>query len=83
MQDLRRKASAPKLFGRVTPGGSDWAHGSLRRGQAPLLRILMGLGTADHGVIEGQGLRLSAVFPEDRLCDHLSPVSNIRLVHLR
>ena len=50
-------------------------------GKTRLLRILMGLETADSGRIEGlEGLRLSAVFQEDRLCANLSPVSNIRLV---
>lgn len=50
-------------------------------GKTTLLRILMGLETADSGRIEGlSGLRLSAVFQEDRLCANLSPVSNIRLV---
>ena len=50
-------------------------------GKTTLLRILMGLETADSGQIEGlNDVRLSAVFQEDRLCANLSPVSNIRLV---
>lgn len=49
-------------------------------GKTTLLRILMGLEEADSGCVEGiQGMRLSAVFQEDRLCGNLSPVSNIRL----
>lgn len=49
-------------------------------GKTTLLRILMGLEEADSGSVEGiQGMRLSAVFQEDRLCGNLSPVSNIRL----
>lgn len=49
-------------------------------GKTTLLRILMGLDEADSGSVEGiQGMRLSAVFQEDRLCGNLSPVSNIRL----
>lgn len=41
----------------------------------------MGLETPDRGTITGlQGLRLSAVFQEDRLCENLNPVSNLRLV---
>jgi len=51
------------------------------RGKTTLLRILMGLENPDEGTVTGlEGLRLSAVFQEDRLCDHLSAVSNIRLV---
>ena len=50
-------------------------------GKTTLLRILMGLEAADSGQVEGlDGLRLFAVFQEDRLCANLSPVSNIRLV---
>lgn len=41
----------------------------------------MGLETPDRGTITGlQGLRLSAVFQEDRLCENLNPVFNLRLV---
>ena len=50
-------------------------------GKTTLLRILMKLETADSGSIQGlEGLRLSAVFQEDRLCPGLDPVANIRLV---
>lgn len=50
-------------------------------GKTTLLRILMGLEQPDGGQISGlENLRLSAVFQEDRLCENLSPVSNIRLV---
>ena len=51
-------------------------------GKTTLLRILMGLETADSGSVEGlSGLRQSAVFQEDRLCQALSAASNIRLVN--
>ncbi len=54
--------------------------GSFGGRKTTLLRILMGLDEADSGSVEGiQGMRLSAVFQEDRLCGNLSPVSNIRL----
>ena len=50
-------------------------------GKTTLLRILMGLETPDRGTISGlEGLRLSAVFQEDRLCVNLNPVFNLRLV---
>ena len=46
-----------------------------------LLRILMGLERADSGRIDGlNGLCISAVFQEDRLCNQLDGVSNLRLV---
>ncbi|MCI8831361.1 MAG: ATP-binding cassette domain-containing protein [Lachnospiraceae bacterium] len=51
------------------------------QGKTTLLRILMGLETPDSGKISGlSGKKFSAVFQENRLCDNLSPVSNIRLV---
>lgn len=53
-------------------------------GKTTLLRILLGLEKADSGEIRGlSGLRMSAVFQEDRLCENLSPVANIRLVNPR
>jgi NitT/TauT family transport system ATP-binding protein len=51
-------------------------------GKTTLLRIMMGLEVADSGKIAGMdGLRVSAVFQEDRLCESLDPVSNIKLVN--
>lgn len=53
-------------------------------GKTTLLRILLGLEAADSGEVHGlAGLRLSAVFQEDRLLENLSPVANIRLVNPR
>ena len=50
-------------------------------GKTTLLRIMMGLETADEGECRGMGgLRKSAVFQEDRLCENLNVLSNIRLV---
>lgn len=51
-------------------------------GKTTLLRLLMGLERPDSGSIKGlENVRRSAVFQEDRLCDNLTPVANIRLVH--
>lgn len=50
-------------------------------GKTTLLRILMGLETADGGSISGmEGMKKSAVFQEDRLCENLTASVNIRLV---
>ncbi len=50
-------------------------------GKTTLLRILMGLETQDAGTVEGLSkTRISAVFQEDRLCENLSAMANIRLV---
>lgn len=50
------------------------------KGKTTLLRILMGLETADSGEISDfNGLKQSAVFQEDRLCENLSALSNMKL----
>ena len=51
-------------------------------GKTTLLNMLMGYERPDSGAIDGlAGLRLSAVFQEDRLCDNLDPSANICLVN--
>lgn len=65
--------------GRVTallgPNGS---------GKTTVGRLLLGLVTPSAGAVEGiAGLRRSAVFQEDRLCEQLSAVGNVRLVVAR
>lgn len=50
-------------------------------GKTTLARLLLGLDTPDSGTLTGlTGLRRAAVFQEDRLCDQLDAVHNIRLV---
>lgn len=54
--------------------------GSSGRGKTTLLRILMGLETADSGQISGlEHCRISVVFQEDRLCETFSPIDNVCL----
>ena len=51
------------------------------KGKTTLLRILIGLEQADRGKITGiEGKNISVVFQEDRLCENLNVLSNIRLV---
>ena len=72
LENFSARLPAGQVTGLMAPSGG---------GKTTLLRILMGLEPADRGTITGlEGLRLSAVFQEDRLCDNLNPVSNIRLV---
>lgn len=64
--------AAGRITGLMAPSGA---------GKTTLLRILMGLERADSGRIDGlNGLCISAVFQEDRLCNQLDGVSNLRLV---
>lgn len=51
------------------------------KGKTTLLRILIGLEQADRGKVAGiEGKDISVVFQEDRLCENLNVLSNIRLV---
>lgn len=50
-------------------------------GKTTLARLLLGLEAPDAGVLAGLGGRRSvAVFQEDRLCEQLGAVANVRLV---
>lgn len=72
LRDVSGTLAANRITGLMAPSGA---------GKTTLLRILMGLEQADSGWIDGlDGLRLSAVFQEDRLCDQLDGISNLRLV---
>lgn len=64
---------AGSITGLMAPSGA---------GKTTLLRLLMGLEKPDSGKVVGlDGMRLSVVFQEDRLCENLSAVSNIHLVN--
>lgn len=50
-------------------------------GKTTFAMILMGLLDADSGSVKGlEGKRISAVFQEDRLIEHLSAIDNIKMV---
>lgn len=50
-------------------------------GKTTFFRILLGLEQADSGSITGlHGIRTSAVFQENRLCESFTPVDNILMV---
>ena len=69
LRDLSFTAG-PGITAVMAPSGS---------GKTTLLRILLGLETADSGTVEGlAGRRISAVFQEDRLLEHLSAEGNLR-----
>lgn len=73
LKDLSATLPAGRVTGLMAPSGA---------GKTTLLRLLMGLEQPDAGTITGlEGLRLSVVFQEDRLCDDLTAVNNIRLVN--
>lgn len=72
LRNLSLRIPAGRCFAVMAPSGY---------GKTTLLRILMGFERADGGTISGlEGRRLSAVFQEDRLCEHLSALQNVRLV---
>lgn len=63
------------------PGGRYALMGPSGCGKTTLLRLLMGLEKPDGGRVEGlEGLRLSAVFQENRLLEHLTAPENVEWV---
>ena len=50
------------------------------RGKTTLLRCIAGLETAESGRVEDAPSPMAMVFQEDRLCDGLTAVDNVRLV---
>ncbi len=52
-------------------------------GKSTLLSVLMGLLIPDEGIVTRSSDKLSAVFQENRLCENLSVLSNLRLVQGR
>ena len=72
LRDFSAVLPVGQVTGLMAPSGA---------GKTTLLRILMGLERPDGGTIDGlAGLRLSAVFQEDRLCPQLTAVQNVLLV---
>lgn len=49
-------------------------------GKTTLVNILLGLESADTGVVVGVPQKVSAVFQEDRLCEDFSALSNVSMV---
>ena len=48
-------------------------------GKTTLMRILLGLEGADEGRVEGVPYgKISAVFQEDRLCENVSAIRNLK-----
>lgn len=73
LENFSATLPAGSITGLMAPSGA---------GKTTLLRLLMGLEKPDAGKIIGlEDARLSVVFQEDRLCDNLSAVNNIRLVN--
>ena len=54
--------------------------GSSGCGKTTLLRLIAGLEKADAGTITGVPDRIGMVFQEDRLCEELNALDNVRLV---
>ncbi len=55
--------------------------GASGSGKTTLLNILMGLEKPDNGTVtKPEGLKISAVFQENRLLENMTPEANIRLV---
>ena len=65
----------------LVPGTVTVLMGPNGSGKTTLGRLLLGLERPDGGTIVGlEGRRRAAVFQEDRLCEQLTAVGNVRLV---
>lgn len=65
----------------LAPGALTAVMGPNGSGKTTLGRLLLGLERPDGGTIVGlEGRRRAAVFQEDRLCEQLTAVGNVRLV---
>lgn len=65
----------------IPDGGCTVVMGPNGSGKTTLMNLVLGLLAPDEGRIVGAaGTRKAAVFQEDRLCEHLSAISNLRLV---
>lgn len=72
LNDLSLTLSSGCAYGLMAPSGA---------GKTTFFRILMGLETPDSGAIRGlAGLRISAVFQEDRLLEQETALQNLRFV---
>ncbi|MSS62784.1 ATP-binding cassette domain-containing protein [Velocimicrobium porci] len=74
LTDLCCQIPQGKVTAITAPSGS---------GKTTLIRILLGLEEPDYGVLNGfKNLKKSAVFQEDRLCENLTALANIRLTSI-
>lgn len=65
----------------LVEGGITVLMGPNGSGKTTVARLLLGLAAPDEGTVSGvAGLRQAAVFQEDRLCEQLTAVGNVRLV---
>ena len=72
-KDLNLKIESGKITCIMAPSGA---------GKTTLLRMMMGLEKPDRGSIVGLSeKRFSAVFQEERLCEGMTAIGNIRLVN--
>ena len=85
--ELRKSFDGEPVIGGLSadifPGEATALIGPSGSGKTTLLRIVLGLEKADGGSVNimPQDARFSAVFQEDRLCEDLGPVENVRLVN--
>lgn len=84
IRELEKSYAGQSVLGKLNAdillGGRYAIMGRSGCGKTTLLRILMGLEVPDGGKVEGlQGLRISAVFQQARLCHALTALENVLL----
>jgi len=85
LRDVTRRFGEEVVLDRfsltLTPGRVTALMGPNASGKTTVARLVLGLDRPDDGRVEGRhGIRCTAVFQEDRLCEHLGAAENLALV---
>ena len=79
-KSFQDKKVLSNLSGKIECGVTNCLFGPSGSGKTTLIRILLNLDTLDSGkIINIDELRKSVVFQEDRLCENLSSLTNVKM----
>lgn len=84
LSDVSKSFGSKKVLSNISitlrEGGKYCVMGPSGCGKTTLLNLCIGLTAPDSGIVSGVPHNVSAVFQEDRLCESLTPLANIRAV---
>lgn len=80
-KSFQNKTVLNNFSAKIYNGKTNCLYGPSGSGKTTLTRILLGLESIEEGTVQNcNGLRKSAVFQEDRLCENLSAITNVKMV---